>query len=139
MDVNASNLTEDPTTYHGSIEAFRSSVNLFTLPETDVSTLKSGELQPFFPQVSLKENFNPVDFIITSDNSSYIDLSESYLAITARIVRQDGAKCIATDKVAPCSLFFHAMFSNAEVYLNGMYLLLRSSSVLFNNEFQLNI
>lgn len=119
MDVNAPNLTEDPTMYTGSVQAFRSSVNLFSLPETDVSTLKSGEFQPFFPQVSLRENFNPLDFIITSESSSYIDLSESYLAITARIMRQDGAKCLPTDKVAPCNLFFHAMFSNAEVYLNG--------------------
>lgn len=108
MDVNAANLTEDPTMYPGSTQAYRSSVNLFSLPETDE-----------FQQVSLKENFNPLDFIISSESSSYIDLAESYLAITARIVRQDGAKCIATDKVAPCNLFFHAMFSNAEVYLNG--------------------
>ena len=119
MDVNAVNLTEDPTMYQGSTQAFRSAVNLFSLPETDVSTVKSGEYQPFFSQTSLKESFNPVEFVISTESSSYLDLLHSPLAITARIVRQDGSPCLATDKVAPCSLFFQAMFSNIEVYLNG--------------------
>jgi len=119
MDPNAA-FVETATVYPGSTQTLRSELNLFNLPGTDVSTLKSGELFPFYPQCSLKENYNPVEFVIQCETGSYIDFSDSTLAVTARIVRQDGTVCDATDKCAPSNLFFHTMFSNLEVYLNGV-------------------
>ena len=127
MDPTAPGLTEDPTVYHGSAQAFKSSVNLFSLPETDVSTVKSGEFQPFYSVISVKENYNPLEYIITTESSSYVDLLESCLALTCKIVRQNGEPCLAGDVVAPSNLFFHTMFSNLEIYLNGKLTNLREN------------
>ncbi|CAG7784858.1 unnamed protein product, partial [Allacma fusca] len=49
----------------------------------------------------------------------YYDPSDSFLALTCRIVKQDGTLCDDNDIVAPSNLFFQTMFSNLEIYLNG--------------------
>ena len=130
MDPTATGLTEDATDYQGSTQAYKSSVNLFALPQTDVSTVKSGEFQPFFSVVSTKENYNPLEFIVVTESSSYIDLLESPLALTCAVFRQNGSKCLATDIVAPSNLFFHTMFSNVEIYLNGKLIFQQNNYLL---------
>ena len=118
MDVNSSNLTETATILPGSAKSYRSNLNLFKLPNTDVSVLRSGEFQPFFPANSVRDTYSYVEFNIETESNSYIDFAESYLELTARIVLQDGTIMDTTDICAPCPLFFHAMFSNCEIWIN---------------------
>ena len=122
MDVNAV-FEEQPTIYAGSAQYKRSELNLFELPPTDVSTLFSTEYTQCFPVVSIKENNNPLEFQTVSDQTGYLDIANSYVALTTRIVQQDGKKCDATDVVAPSNLFFQTMWSNLEVYINGQLII----------------
>ncbi|CAG7729396.1 unnamed protein product [Allacma fusca] len=84
---------EKPVAYAGSTQSLRSQLNLFSLPETDVSVQFSSDYSPCYPLVSVKDAYNPVEIY--------------------------GTNCDATDIVAPCSNFFHGFFSNLELYLNG--------------------
>ncbi|CAG7819868.1 unnamed protein product, partial [Allacma fusca] len=107
-----------PTVYEGSEQSLRSELNLFTLPPTDVSTKNSSEYVPSFPLTSVREGFAPLEFLLLAENSGYYDLSDSFLSLTCRIVKQNGEECGDTNIVAPSSNFFHAMFQNLEVYVN---------------------
>ncbi|CAG7818404.1 unnamed protein product, partial [Allacma fusca] len=108
------------TVYEGSTESIRSELALFDLLPTDISTQLSSDFIQAFPLVSIKEDFNPLEFQITLDTSGYLDPLDSFISLTCRIVNQDGTLCDeARDLVAPCNLFFQTMFSNLEIYLNG--------------------
>lgn len=106
-----------PTVHQNSQESIRSELNIFTLPPTDVSAVQSSEFVPFYPRISVKDEFNPLEIVINSD--SYIDLANSFLKISARIVQQNGNACSENDTCVPSSLFLHAMFKSCEIYLNG--------------------
>ena len=102
----------------GSTPSLRSELDLFTNLPTDVSVL-SSEFQPFYPTTSVAENENPIQFQITGNNTHYLDLASSYLYVKAKIVKKDGSKLAASDKVAPGNLFLSTMFENCSVTLNG--------------------
>jgi len=110
---------EAPTVVEGSVQSIRSELSLFELPPTDISSLYSSDWTQCYPMVSLKEGYNPLEFLITTETSGYFDPSDSYLMVTARIVRQDGTLCDSTDVVTGSNLFFHTMFNNVEMYVNG--------------------
>ena len=111
--------SDGPTVHQQSQESVTSQLNLFQLAPTDVSTLQGVEYVPFYPRVSIKEDFNPLDIIVQfPDNASYLDLANSFLKMSCRIVMQDGKKCTEGDKVAPCSLVMQALWRQLEVSLN---------------------
>ena len=117
--TGTSSVYEEPSTmYEGSQKSIQSQLNLFVLPPTDVGTLFSGDYAQYFPTISIKENYNPLEFKISSDSNGYLDLKDSYLLLKCRIVLQDGKTCEESDIVAPDVLFFQIMFCNMELYLN---------------------
>jgi len=120
MDVNAV-FESQPTVYEGSQISLRSELNLFELPPSDISTLFTSDYVQYFPLVSVKDQYSCVEFLITTETSGYVDPSDSFVAVSCRILQQDGEKISSTEtiKVAPSNLFFHAMWSNLEVYING--------------------
>ena len=108
-----------PTMYEGSKLSLRSELSSMTVPSTDISCLYSSDYMQVYPLLSVREPNNPLEFLILADNNSYLDLSESYLHLTCRVKKADGSNCGATDLVAPANLFFHMIFKNLEVYMNG--------------------
>jgi len=114
------NVFEDrPTIYDGSQRSLRSELDLFNLPKTDISCLYSSDYVQCFPLLSVKDSFNPLEFLITTETNGYVDLSDSFLHLVCRILKSDGTTCTSTDIVAPSNLFFQLMWSNLELYLNG--------------------
>jgi len=111
---------EKPTAYAGSLQSTRSEINLFELPPTDITEPYVSQRVPYFPITSLKESYSPLEFIISSDGGGYIDLSNTKLSLLCRVVKSDGTLCTDTDIVAPSNLVFHNLFSNLEVWLNGV-------------------
>ena len=110
---------DKPTVFEGSTLSLRSELDLFSLPETNVSQLQSSEYTQFFPLLSVREPNNPIEFIINVGNQCYLDLRDSWLSITARIKKADGTAVPAAELVAPANLFFQSMFCNLTVHLNG--------------------
>ena len=119
MSLEGSSLfSEKSSVYEGSAQYVNSDLS-YALPPTDVSMDKVPARVPYFPITSLKEPYAPVEFLITPDSYGYIDLKNTQLSILARVVRQDGTFCDATDIVAPCNLMFQHILRHVEVYING--------------------
>ena len=110
---------ELPTVHEKSQESIRSELNIFSLPPTDVSSVTSSDFVQFYPRMTITDDFSPLEFVIQTEATSYLDLANSFLKLSCRVVQQNGAHCVATDKAAPCQLFFHAMWKSVEIYLNG--------------------
>ena len=110
--------SEKPTIYEGSAQYVNADLS-YAIPATDVSMDKVSARVPYFPITSLKEPYAPIEFLITPDSYGYIGLKNTQLSVLARVVRQDGTFCDATDVVAPCNLTFQHLFRHVEVYLNG--------------------
>ena len=106
-----------PTYYEGSKLSLRSELALTSLPPTDVSCLFSADYLPFYPILPIRDQFAPCEFVINSD--SYLDLSESYLHLTCRIIKENGEDCASSDKVAASNLMFHLLWKNLDIYVNG--------------------
>ena len=109
--------TEKGSVYTDSAKAIRSELNLFQLPPTDVSTQSSTEYVQCFPLTSLKEDYNPLEFSWILD--TYGSLNESLLNLGVKIVKKEGTACEAADLACLSNLFFHALFSNVQLYLNS--------------------
>ena len=119
MDINAV-FENSATVYEGSQLATRSELALFDVPQTDVSTLFSSDYVQHFPLHSVSDNFNPLEFVLSTGTTGYMDLSSSFLLVSCKVVQANGQSTLGTHEVAPSNLFAHAMFSGLEVYLNNV-------------------
>nr|KAG5685508.1 hypothetical protein BaRGS_018911 [Batillaria attramentaria] len=63
----------------------------------------------------------PIEFVIKGAGEDYLDLSNSYLHVGAKIVRSDNSDLVAgdDDKVGPVNLWLHSLFSEVDITLNG--------------------
>ena len=66
---------------------------------------------------SLKNNA-PVEFYIPASTDDYIDLKNSKLYLSFRIVKADNSRCARTDIVAPINDIFNSLWSNVELFMN---------------------
>lgn len=99
-----------------SPECAKSELNLFTLPPTQ-TVIERGQWVEYHPVANLSEG-SPVEFNISGTGEDYLDLSQTYLHIKAKILKGDGKPIKDEDQVGPVNLFLHALFSQVDVSLN---------------------
>ena len=75
-------------------------------------------LKDHYP-VSAMIQSGPIDFNITSSADEYLDLSDSYLHVTAHVSDADVRGKSADDAFAPANLFLHSLFSQVDISING--------------------
>lgn len=73
----------------GSVEAASNSVDLFSLPNQDVTTV-SSEISVYYPISNFRDNQNPIQFIVNSSGGHYLDLESARLYLKCKIVKADG-------------------------------------------------
>ena len=71
-----------------------------------------------FPISGLIES-SPLEFNVTSSGDEYLDLSESYLSITAHVSDAGVKNKTADDVCTPTNLYIHSLFSQVDVSING--------------------
>ena len=105
----------------------KSELELFSVPPTQTA-IESSQWVEYRPITSLSDS-SPIEFVITGSGEEYVDLSESYLQVTAKIVQPgggdlvqtadgDGAVTGADAGVGPVNLWLHSLFSQVDVSLN---------------------
>lgn len=100
------------------MEATPSSLDLFqkNIVQTAIT---EGTWQEFRPVNAIEETA-PVDFHIDGTSEDFVDLSETYLKIKARITTADGEAGYADNlMVAPVNLILQSMWSKLDVSFNG--------------------
>jgi hypothetical protein len=79
---------DNVTIYEGSKPGFRSTLDIFELPPTDVSVEATSWLT-VTPSTSIRESYNPIIFNIQATQTQYYDLANSYLYVKVILGRQD--------------------------------------------------
>jgi hypothetical protein len=111
-------------------EVLKSELDLFKSIPFQASVEKSQyvEYRPLAPV--LPPSFAPIEFIITSPSDDYVDLRETYIVATIKIVGSAGGNLpdTANDKYCPVSNILHSMFRQVDLYL-GDTLVSQSSDI----------
>ena len=105
----------------------KSELELFSVPPTQTA-IESSQWVEYRPITSLSDS-SPIEFVITGSGEEYLDLSETYLQVTAKIVKTDGGNLGQTSdaagtvtgddaNVGPVNLWLHSLFSQVDVSLN---------------------
>ena len=94
-----------------------SELELFTQPAVQTS-IDHTMLKDHYPVSGMIQS-GPIDFNISSSADEYLDLSDSYLHLTAHVSDADVKGKAADDKFAPSNLFIHSLFSQVDVSING--------------------
>ena len=100
-----------------SPECAKSELDLFTMPATQ-TVIERGQWIEYHPLSNVMEGDPPIEFNISGSAEDYIDLSQTYLYIKAKILKSDGTSLPKDEPVGPINLFIHSLFSQVDVSLN---------------------
>ena len=99
-----------------SCECSKAELELFSVPPTNIS-MEKGSVMENIPISSVGDN-SPIEFHINSTDE-YIDLGRTFLYVKAKIVKKDKNDIAENAKVGPVNLWFHSLFSQIDIKLNG--------------------
>jgi hypothetical protein len=102
-----------------SKECAKSELDLFDVPPTQTS-FESARVVEYYPISNLDNG--PIEFFISGSSEEYLDLSQAFLHVQARIVTSANGTPVTDQVVAPVNLFLHSMFSQVDVALNETYI-----------------
>ena len=90
---------------------------MFSVPPTQTS-IEASSYGEYHPLTSLVDG-STIEFEVSGTGEDYLDLSNSYLHIKAKVTNNDGTNLAADEAVAPVNNMLHSMFSQVDVFLNG--------------------
>ena len=111
--------------HDSSCECVKSELDLFNIPPTQTA-IDSSQWIEHRPLTSLTGSA-PVEFVVTGSGEEYIDLSETYLQVTAQILKSNDGDLVTknTDAsdgadigIGPVNNWLHSLFSQVDVSLN---------------------
>jgi hypothetical protein len=98
--------------------AIRGEVELFSLPATD-TTCDYSMYSEYQPLVNVRDSTSKIEFKIPGNGSHYLDLSDNFLHVVAKVVQKDGSDLAPDAKVGVSNLFLHSLFAQLDVYFNS--------------------
>ena len=101
-----------------SCESVSSGLDLFTVPITNSSTISGGWVE-YHPLATISPGA-PIQFAISGSTTDYLDFSNTYLHVKAKIVNVDGTDLAPGVDVAPVNYWMHSLFSQVDVSLNDV-------------------
>ena len=84
-----------------------------------MTTMQGTQWNDYHPIASLYSHHAPIEFLIPPHTEFYTDLSQAYLYIKFRILKQTGEDLDMVAKVFPINNLFHSMFSGIDLYINN--------------------
>ena len=99
-----------------SCESVHTGLDLFALPPTQTA-VQDGLWVEYHPLATLAPGA-PIEFAVSGATADYLDLSNTYLHVKAKVLRQDGTAPPADAVVAPVNYWLHSLFSQVDVLLN---------------------
>ena len=112
--------------HDSSCECTKSELDLFNVPATQTA-IESSQWVEHRPLTSLSDSA-PIEFVITGSGEEYVDLSETYLQVTAQVTKPDGSDLATKNQdgtdgadigIGPVNNWLHSLFSQVDLSLNG--------------------
>lgn len=98
-----------------SCECLDSGLDLFTVPPSQTA-VEEGHYVEYHPLAALAAGA-PIEFAISGGTGEYIDLSNTFLHVKAKVTKADGTNLDGVD-VAPINNWMHSLFTQVDVSLN---------------------
>ncbi|GFU59978.1 uncharacterized protein F54H12.2 [Trichonephila clavipes] len=92
-----------------SPQCTKSELNLLAVPPTQ-TVIERGHWVQFRPIANVSDG-GPIEFVISGSGEEYLDLSQTQLYVTAKILKSDGKLITEENKVGSVNLFLHSLFS----------------------------
>ena len=99
-----------------SCESVNTGLDLFSVPPTQTA-VQDGMWVEYHPLATLAPAA-PIEFTISGATGDYLDLSNTFLHLRAKITKPDGTDLDADTNVAPVNYWMHSLFSQVDVLLN---------------------
>jgi len=99
-------------------ELTTNSLDLFTLPKIEKVLEKGSSVE--INTVSALTNNGPFEFRVCRDPDNFLALHQTRLSGTVRVLKDDDAEVGANDSLSICNLFAHSLFSQVELYVDGV-------------------
>ena len=99
-----------------SCESVHTGLDLFSVPPTQTA-VQEGLFVEYHPLATLAQGA-PIEFAISGATTEYLDLSNTFLHVRAKITKPDGTDLDAGTDVAPVNYWLHSLFSQVDVSLN---------------------
>ena len=102
-----------------SQESIMSELDVFH-PGMSKTSIREGEVFELPPEIH-PNGLSPLTFEITGNSTFYIDLSNTFLHLQCKILKQDGSKLTDTGadvKITHVTNLLHSMISNIRIYMN---------------------
>jgi hypothetical protein len=103
--------------HESSCECTKTELDLFAVPPTQTS-IETGVFCDYHPLTSIGDG-GPIEFEVSGTGENYIDLSNTYLYIKAKVIKLDGTNIADDAAVGPTNNFLHSLFSQVDIALNG--------------------
>lgn len=100
-----------------SVPCTKEELELFSVPPVQV-TINDDVLVAYHPLATLSDGA-PIEFVVPGAADCLLDLSQSYLHIRCKVVKDTSTALVATSAVAPVNLLLHSLFSQCDCELNG--------------------
>lgn len=110
-------------------------LDLMSVPPNQVA-IETRLLEDVHPISQFNGHQSPIIFKANIQGNVYTDLSKSALSLKARILKADGSRLNAKDKVSPVNLWVHALFRQVDLYLNGTLVSSSGDRYLYNAHFK---
>lgn len=101
-----------------SMPSIRGQVDLFGLPPTD-TTVESTFYAEYKPLVNIQDSDSKIEFRIVGNTIHLLDLFDHFLFVKVQVVNGNGTNLVQEHSISPVNLFFHALFSKVEIFING--------------------
>ncbi len=102
-----------------STASYHTSLDLTTLPPTDISIV-SSQFEDIYPLNSYQRADAPLEFNIPPSASHYLDLYNSSLYLKLKCTDKAGAVLGGSSKSSPANFPFASIFQNLEIYINNV-------------------
>ena len=90
-----------------SAEPTTSQLNLLSVPPSPINLVDSSFTK--YHPVSVLTSTSPIKFTVSAENSSYIDLANSFLYVRASVTASEGANLAEDVEIAPKCNFLHTL------------------------------
>jgi hypothetical protein len=103
--------------------AIRSQVDYFSDLQMSDITVNNSFVENVTPYYSLSDSANLVEFHLHTNPTTFIDLKSSTIYVQLKVLKADGSKLDASDKVSTCNNLLHSLFRSCEIVINGTVLM----------------
>lgn len=99
-----------------SCESVNTGLDLFSVPPTQTA-VEEGQFVEFHPLSTLSPGA-PIEFAISGATTEYLDLSNTYLHVRAKVTKPDGTNLDAGANAVPVNYWLNSLFSQVDISLN---------------------